>query len=432
MRILISTTGSHGDVLPFIGLGREFTRRGHEVICLSNPHFRSAIEGAGLGFRPIGSEAGYQALIGVPPQATPRQAFAAAADHLAAAWADELPALREAVRPGETICIGGSLMMGHRLLGETLGLPCATVHLAPSVLRSSARPARLVPRGWITAASPAWQKRLAWWLLDVGFYEPYFTRRLNHLRAGLGLAPLKRIFAGWLHEADCVLGLFPPWFAAPAPDWPAQVQLSGFALEDLQADPAQALPADLQDFLAEGSGAPVVAFSAGTATATARDFYAASIRACELAGLRGLLLSTVDAQIPPQSLPPGIRHVRYAPFGTLLPRLAALVHHGGIGSTAQALRAGVPQLIRPLAYDQFDNSARTVALGAGLEVLAPDYRPEPVARLLTQLTSDPARQARCQELARQLKADPGLGASCELILARLAPEGRPRARPVAA
>ena len=85
------------------------------------------------------------------------------------------------------------------------------------------------------------------------------------------------------------------------------------------------------------AGEPPIAFTAGSAMVHAREFFAASIEACESLNRRGLVLTRFGDQLP-RELPPSVKHVEYAPFGSLLPRCAALVHHGGIGTTAQALR----------------------------------------------------------------------------------------------
>lgn len=414
MKVLISTAGSHGDVLPFVALGREFARRGHEVVLHANAYFEPLAAQAGLAFVPIGSVADYRALFGAPSADTPRQAFARIARHLASLWGEGWRALQRDAVAGQTLTIGSSLMFAHRLLRETDGVPCATLHLSPAVFRSNERPARLLPR-WIGADSPTLAKRAAWWLLDRTFYDPAFTTPLNRLRAELGLRPVDRIFRSWLHEADCVIGLFPRWFGEPAGDWPAHVQLTGFPFDDRAA--CAPLPPALQAFI--DAGAPPVAFSAGTATASAHGFFRSSVAACRLAGVRGILLSQFDEQVP-KALPPDVIHVPYAPFAALLPRLAAFAHHGGIGSTAQALRAGVPQLIRPSAYDQFDNSARAVRLGTAIELLDKDYRPDTVAAALRRLASDERMREHCAAAAARLVEDRSIADSCELMLRRLA------------
>ena len=336
MRILISTAGSHGDVLPFIALAREFKARGHEVILYLNPFFgRYAME-AGIPLVPISTVEEYSSLFGEQNEGNPRKAFKRVASHFAEICGPYYRAMKADVVAGNTIAVGNSLLFAPRLLQEASGIPCATVHLAPSVFRSNRSPARLVPN-WINANSPAFAKRMAWWALDKFFYDPNFTVPLNKLRAELGLPPVERIFNSWIHQADVVLGLFPDWFAELQPDWPDDVILADFPLYDHRDQIP--LSQKIEEFIS--AGPPPVAFSAGTATASAHEFFQTSAEASRLAGVRAILLSHFPEQIP-AALPQNVIHVDYAPFGALLPRLAAFVHHGGIGSTSQALRAGIP------------------------------------------------------------------------------------------
>ncbi|MFA6310661.1 MAG: nucleotide disphospho-sugar-binding domain-containing protein [Sterolibacterium sp.] len=399
MRVLISTAGSHGDVLPFVAIGREFAAREHEVILYANPFFRRYATDAGIAFVPISAVDQYSALFGEAADGDPTRAFKNVARHFAEICPAYYRAMKADVLPGQTITIGSSLLFAPRLLRETDGIRGATIHLAPATFRSNLSPARLVPR-WIDSGTPTPVKHVAWWLLDKLFYDPHFTRPLNRLRAELGLPGLQRIFRSWIHEADCVIGMFPGWFGEPQADWPKDVVLAGFPLYD-HGDHGNQMPLSpsLDQFIK--AGPPPVAFSAGTATAAAHGFFKASIEACESAGRRAILLSHFPQQIP-AALPQGVIHVDYAPFGALLPRLAAFVHHGGVGSTSQALRAGVPQLIRPAAYDQFDNSSRAVRLGVAQELLPKHYTASAVAGALEKLTRDNALRQRCQQVATRL------------------------------
>src|SRR5262249_5085713 len=147
------------------------------------------------------------------------------------------------------------------------------------------------------------------------------------------------------------------------------LRLTGFPLYDhAQSRP---LSPDVEAFLA--SGEPPVAFTAGTANAGAHEFFAPSPQACRPTRQRGTLLAPHVEQ-PPSRLPSGVAWFGFVPFSALLPRSAALVHHGGIGTTSQALRAGVPQLITPAGFDQYDNSDRAMRLGVALELLPKNYQ----------------------------------------------------------
>lgn len=413
MRVLISAAGSHGDVLPFIALGREFATRGHEVIFYANPFFRPYASDASMAFVPISTVEAYKALFRETSDNAPNKAFERVGKELAEICPAYHQAMQADILPGETITIGSSLLFASRLLRETDNVPCATVHLAPSVFQSDLSPARLAPN-WIDARTPMLMKRLAWWMLDRLYYGPHITAPLNRWRTELGLPRVDRIFRTWIHEADCVVGMFPDWFAEPQEDWPRHAVLAGFPLYDHGEQTP--LSQSLDEFIA--AGPPPIGFSAGTATATAHGFFKASIEACQEAGLRGVLLSPFPEQIP-ASLPKDVLHVHYAPFSTLLPKLAAFVHHGGIGTTSQALQAGVPQLIRPSAYDQFDNASRAIHLGVAKEVLPKKYSGRVVARALKNLTADPSIRLRCQQVATRLAHGNSITTACDTILDHL-------------
>jgi rhamnosyltransferase subunit B len=188
----------------------------------------------------------------------------------------------------------------------------------------------------------------------------------------------------WANSPQRVVCAWPEWFAPPQSDWPAQAITSGFprwSAADASLDPA------LAEFLKKGP-API-GFTPGSAMAHGRDFFERAIAACAALNRRALLITPYADQLP------FARAVSYAPFELLLPRLAALIHHGGIGTTAQALAAGVPQGVVPFAHDQFDNATRLVKRGVGLR-LSPRGPVRRWTMTLARLLDDPAITAACQ------------------------------------
>lgn len=266
-------------------------------------------------------------------------------------------------------------------------------------------------------ALPGWflptLMRFIWWIGDRFFVDPVFCPTLNRFRAELGLPPVTRLFETWIHEGDVLVGLFPDWFATPPLDWPPKVKLTSFPLYD--AGTSVELPRDVEHFLEAGSR-PVV-FTAGSAAAWEAAFFEESVEACRLAGKRGVLLTRYRQQIP-SALPDGVAHFPYVPFSRILPRAEALVHHGGIGTVSQALAAGTPQLVRPLAFDQFDNARRVSRLGAGRTLASKDYRAETVAAALCSLEDHGVRAATSRAV-RLLDGVDGAADTCDLILKEL-------------
>ena len=418
MKILLVAAGSHGDVLPFVGLGRELQQRGHAVQLFASGAFAAMSAEAGLPFTAVMSAAEYRRLLADRDATDPRKGLALLARAVNEGQRRCLALLEQACEPGRTLVVGSLLAWATRLLGERQRVPVATVHLAPSWFRSNHRAPSIGPLGHLERA-PAVVKRLIWRLMDRRFLDPLFTAPFNAVRAEYGLPPVTRLFHRWINAGDLTLGLFPAWFAPPQPDWPIGVELAGFPLYDHGMDAP--LPPDVQRFL--DAGEPPLAFTTGTANTTSQAFFNASVQACQQSGRRGLLL-TQDASQLPAALPPGVARFGYLPFRALLPRLSALVHHGGIGTTSQALLAGVPQLVRPMAFDQFDNARRVMTLGVARQLLPRQYRPARVAQVLDQLLEDRSVRTRCAQLAATLAADrSGIAIAADAVLGLAARHG---------
>jgi UDP:flavonoid glycosyltransferase YjiC (YdhE family) len=213
----------------------------------------------------------------------------------------------------------------------------------------------------------------------------------------------------WLHSPQLVIGFFADWFAPVQPDWPANIHLVGFPLWD--AGGSRALTADAEAFLKEG--APVV-FTPGSAGATMHAYFRESVDAARDLGIRAMLVTNFPEQVPAE-LPANVKVFGYQPFSELLPRALLLVYHGGIGTLAQTIRAGIPHLVVPNGHDQFDNGWRIERLGLGRTIPQTRYRAGIVARTLREILSDHAGRQRCAEAASRIEPDTAIQSACELI-----------------
>ena len=405
--------GSLGDNLPFMALGMELARRGHQVRMYGNGYFQHHAEERGLHFTATSEAAEYQAFLDSPAATDPREGMRKVAASVMARVHASHQRMAHDVLPGQTIAIGSTFAFAPRLLRETHAVPVAVIHLSPSVLRSEHCAPRFSPLGHM-AGLPRFVKRFLWRTMDRSFMDPLYTVPFNQIRASLGLAPVTRMFHQWLHQGDAALCLVPAWFSARQPDWPAALEMTGFPLAGHGED--QPMPDQLTRFL-EGGTAPVV-ITAGTANAVSHAFFSAALAACRLLGKRAIVVTADAGQLPPR-LPDGIMHVPYAPFAALLPRAAAFIHHGGIGSVSQALRAGVPQLIQPMAFDQFDNASRVAQLGAGREILPRHFSPQRVAGALKALLADATVAASCRRCQADLQDENGITLACDVLLAKV-------------
>src|SRR5262249_30876188 len=144
-------------------------------------------------------------------------------------------------------------------------------------------------------------------------------------------------------------------------------------------------PEPLAAFVAEGP--PPVIFSFGSAMRHGRAYFGAAVEACGILNVRGVLFGAGGEQIP-EKLPSEVRHAGYPPFSDVLPKAACVVHHGGLGTSAQALKAGVPQLVMPIAYDQADNAVRMRRHGAASLLYPKRFTGKAVAKRLKWALGD--------------------------------------------
>jgi rhamnosyltransferase subunit B len=374
--VLLLSFGSLGDVHPMLALGQALQARGHRTTMLTNPAFAATVAQAGLAFVPVGAAEDYRATIAHPKLWHPVDGFGVMWRYLLrpalGASYERIAELRNA----NTVLVANPMAMGARVAQERLGLPLVTAYTATTMLRTLHDPMTLarwrVPR-WMPRAA----RRTLWHLIDRWKLEPLVRPSLDALRRSLGLPPIASpVFGRWMHSPQAGVALFPAWFAPAAPDWPPQVEQAGFPLYD--GDAAGQPSAHLAAFVE--AGPPPVVFMPGTAATDVNGIAQGAIEACRRTGQRGVLL-VPKGRAP--ALPAQFCVAPYAPFSWLLPRARALVHHAGVGSTAQALRAGVPQLLLPQAYDQFDNAICLERLGVGRRAAGPASLPDALAALLS-------------------------------------------------
>lgn len=418
MHAILNPVGSHGDVHPFIALGLGLTARGHRVTLVTAGPFRRLAERHGFGFRPTVSEAEYDQFTADPDLWHPRKSFDVlfAREPLARQLRTTFGHVRDLYTPGDTVLVCGSLGIAARLANDALGVPLATVHLQPVALPSVVSPP-LFPTLRMRWWWPYWVRRLLYAAGGRFIMDPRIGPPLNALRHELGMPPVRNVWQ-WKDSPRLVMNLFPEWYAS-APDWPPQCRSVGFLRYD-QADAG--LSPGLDEFLA--AGPPPVVVSLGSAMRTGHRHFAAAAEACRRLGVRGLLLCKGREQVP-ADLPPGVAHFDYAPFSRVFPRAAAVVHHGGIGTTAQALAAGVPQVVMPLAFDQPDNAARLERLGVARSVPAQRFTADRAVAALSAVLDNPTVQAACKTYAAKMTGPDPVAEACRLVEGLAGTDARP-------
>jgi len=440
-RFLLATFGSLGDLHPIFALALELRRRGHTAVIATSEPYRARVTALGLPFAPLrpdlsldNPELVRRVMDG--PRGSEYLLRRLVYPNLRDMHADLDRAVAET---GADVLVGAELACAVPLVAARRNLPWAYVALSPISLLSAHDPSVLPgPRliGWLQSLGPRANRavlalaRAASW----SWWAP-----VRSLRRELGLPPGDSpLFAG-KYSPHLNLALFSSHFQSPPPDWPAGIVQPGFCFHDEDDSPASAtaarpasapcaLPAPVAAFLAAGP-APIVFTLGSAAVQLADDFYSIAARAAAQLGHRALLL--LGRNSPPPSLPPSILAWDYLPYARIFPHAAAIVHQGGIGTTAQALRAGRPMLIVPFAHDQFDNAARIARLGVGRTLPRAETRIAPLAAALSALLADTALAARSRTMGDRIRAEdaPALAAAALEGLLRSPPSSPAPALP---
>jgi rhamnosyltransferase subunit B len=396
-RIIVATTGTSGDLLPFVALAQALSGRGHQVIMLVPKFYESFMESQGLAYQVFSTVGEFQTVLEDPNLWNERKGFGVVWKGLE----PHLGSIRELVeqQPTNARC----LLLCHPILvpmadiakssRPDLHVVCA--YLAPSNLCSSydflTAGSQRIPR-WLPLA---WRRSL-WRLIFKVWIDPTMLPSLNAFRMANRLPAVAGFFDHMHQVPNASVGLFPDWFAAVQPDWPRPFFEGDFP--PVLSETSASLSPELENFLEEGD-API-AFTPGTGHRHAAKYFATALKTLERLKRRGLFITPYAAQVP-ENLPPHVMWLAQAPFHLLLPRLAAVVHHGGIGTTAEALRAGIPQLIAPYAFDQFDNGRRAQKLGVAEVVLPRQMTVRRLHNRLDRLLSSSAVAQGCAEISRQ-------------------------------
>ena len=298
---------------------------------------------------------------------------------------------------------------GARIAQEFLKIPLVSVCIQPSLLRSVSQPPVLKPLPLSHQMPRVWNR--SWlWLADRAMVDPLVRAETDGFRGELKLPPVRRGFGPWSLSPLLVLGLFPEWFAPPQADWPPQVRLTGFPLFD-EGEAAALLP-EAVAFL--NAGEPPVVFTPGSAMRHGRAFFKSAVDACHQLNMRALLMTRYQDQVP-GNLKPSIGSYKFLPYSRLFPQARLVVHHGGIGTASQALRAGVPQLVMPMAFDQHDNASRLERLGVAECVSPGRFSARAVARAIARLVESRHVAESCRRCAELLRATNHLDEPCQLI-----------------
>jgi UDP:flavonoid glycosyltransferase YjiC (YdhE family) len=411
-RIVLSTLGSLGDLHPVMGLALGLQARGHDVLLATSEFYRQKVEAAGLPFSPLRPLAAPD-----DPQML-RQVLDAVRGPEYLIRTLLLPHLEEMYEDlsraaeGADFLISGEVVLAAPLVAEKRGIPWAAAILAPFSLFSIYDPPAfpfVSGTQFLTRAPPPVQRLLlaAAKLVTRSWNEP-----IVQLRRSLGLrrtrhALLEDRFSPYLN-----LALFSSVLGKPQRDWPPNTVQTGFVFYDQDSVIDASTRQTLEDFLRAGT-LPITFTLGSAAVMQPGRFFEESATAARLVGRRALLLMGKNATSG--SLGGDVFVGDYLPYSAVFPRSAAVVHQGGVGTTAQGLRAGVPQLVMPYAFDQPDNAARVGRLGVGLSVGRQRYTANRAAEQLNKLLSSALYAERAGLFGWQVANEKGLPTACDAV-----------------
>ena len=412
-RIVLTTFGSYGDIHPYLAIAAELRSRGHHPVLATSELYREKMLAEGFDFVPVRphipppqeQEPGMMEKVMNPKSGSGYLLNEMLFPFVRGSYEDTLRAI-----DGADLLLTHPISLAGPLVAQKSGIPWVSSVLAPVSFMSAYDPP--VPPFW------PWMRHVQ--LFGPRFVAAFFKQAKKYyknesyeeFRAELGLPDRgSPVFEGQ-HSPTLILALFSALFAQPQPDWPAQARVTGFAFYDGRNE--LAMPAELTKFLDEGP--PPVVFTLGSSAVwVARDFYRESIAAAKLLGRRAVLLIGDERNQLKESLPPEIIAINYAPFDALLACASAMVHHGGVGTTSYGLRAGIPTLIVPFAFDQPDNAAHAARLGGSRTLLRTKYRAARVAEELDILLTKPEHTNKARETGRLLRMENGAAVAVDLV-----------------
>jgi len=436
-RIVLNTFGSLGDLHPYLAIALELQRRGHQPVVATHGLYRTRVEALALEFAPVRPHGDDWA----EPAGVMREAMDAKRGSEVVLRKLVLPYLRETRDDILTAARGADLLVDHvlsftaPLVAETLRLPRVSTTLQPLAMFSRFDPPVNPAAAWLTplrGLGPAVWGAL-WWLARL--HTRNWFREIDAIRREMGL-PANRHHPMFDHASpDLHLVLFSPELAAPQPDWPASAVQTGFPVHD-RGEAGERLPLALDVFLRKGT--PPIVFTLGSSAVHAADgFYVAAAEAARALGRRAVLLTGEQGLNPVPGVPP-VAHapagapivtVPYAPHSEVMPRACAVVHQGGVGTTAQAMLAGKPMLVVPFSHDQPDNAARLHRKGVARVLERTRVSAAAFTHELAALLADEPLAARAQAMAARVRQEPGAAGAADAIEALLARSGRASGHP---
>jgi UDP:flavonoid glycosyltransferase YjiC (YdhE family) len=397
MRFFLATEGSRGDVQPFLALALALRARGHEVALAATPDFAGEAERLGVSFHGFGRDVREVFREQAEVLANPINTLRYIRDNARRSLRAQFEVLGQA--KGADLIVGASLFIAGSSGADALGVPYRYIAYTPQLLPSAAHPPPLVALQRL----PRWMNRGSWaayrWVLNR-----LMRKAMNNHRSMLGLPPI----------ADVVTEVSRAVLVAADPDLaplPADIASAGHvATGSWHLNEDHALSPEIEAFLDAGSPPVYVGFGSMPDTKPERTTRAI-VDAIAAAGQRAIVCAGWS-KIGHGATDRRVLAIEAAPHAKLFPRMAAIIHHGGAGTTAAATRAGVPQVVVPHAWDQFRWAHCVEQAGIGAKSLKrTKLSARELASRIAHALGDPGVRERAAQMGMRVRARDGLSAA---------------------
>jgi len=419
-KILLANSGSLGDLHPFMGLALEFQKQGHKVLLVSSESYRPYVESYGIDFasiRPDLHPEDPEIIAAVLDQRSgPRRLHKDYVFKYTRVAYEDLERLVE----GYDIIVTGALGFFVPTLAEVKRLPWVSVFLSPILLWSAFDPPVIPQSPIVTRFCRFLGPRFTKVFFDFIFAGANsWAGELHRFRKELGLARSKGLYRGMMDSPYLNVALFSKHFAPAQPDWPQPLLQPGFVGFD--GGRSSELDPELAKFLASGA-APVLFTLGSTASERPGELFKIFREAGELISHRSLFV--VGKKVAEE-----LKHLNsdktffaaYVPYSSIMARSKVIVHQGGVGTMAQAMKSARPSLIVAQVNDQPDNGRHLAETGAGDCLHANGLTGATLAAKITWLASESSVEVAAKRLAAELSLESAAADTCAQILALLKP-----------
>lgn len=395
-----------------MGLAKEMQRRGHDVTMAVSEYYRGYVESAGLKFK------------AVRPNIEPHNKLILRAvlepihgsrilhedyifPNMAQYYEDLYPLVKES-----DLFVSSILGYAAPLLAKTTGTPWVNALLSPMALWSAYEPPVLPPIRWFRFL---WNKtpKLNRFIINSIFRSfDSMGESMQLLRAKVGL-PKVNLYTEGQTSSPLLLCLWSPLFGARQLDWPKSALATGFVFYDpKENDP---LSAEIESFLATGP-APIVFTLGSTMVEDAMAHIELFIEVAKRGHQRAIItVGKTHLEKFRGKNNQKLLFVDYAPYEKLFPRASLIVHQGGVGTTAQALRSGRPMIVTPSVMDQIDNAVRVKRMGAGTFLLHHQLNAERLIEEISMLLKKTSVHEKCREIGNEISMENGVLRAAEAL-----------------